>query len=97
MLDLLQPHEPHVQVHPLDAVARDIADGDSLTVGSRRGSVPARAQVTPAVPVGSVFLTMHDEVTNVLTYPSFDPHSRQPAYKHAAVQVRRREAWEPSP
>ena len=33
-------------------------------------------------------MSMHDEATNVLTMPSFDPHSRQPSYKHAAVTVR---------
>jgi predicted molibdopterin-dependent oxidoreductase YjgC len=44
--------------------------------------------------VGQVFLPMHEEATNVLTFPRVDPHSRQPAYKHAAVAVRPLHRWE---
>jgi assimilatory nitrate reductase catalytic subunit len=32
---------------------------------------------------------MHYEDTNRLTLAIFDPYSRQPAYKHCAVRVRR--------
>jgi hypothetical protein len=30
---------------------------------------------------------MHDAQTNRLTMPDVDPYSRQPSYKHAAVDV----------
>lgn len=30
---------------------------------------------------------MHYEAVNRLTFPSYDPHSRQPSYKHCAVRV----------
>jgi assimilatory nitrate reductase catalytic subunit len=43
--------------------------------------------VTTAVPVGHVFLPMHNEETNRLTQAVFDPHSRQPAYKAGAVRL----------
>jgi len=36
---------------------------------------------------GEVFLPMHDNRVNQLTHASFDPHSRQPSYKHSAVRV----------
>jgi hypothetical protein len=39
-------------------------------------------------------MSMHDPGTNVLTVAAFDPHSRQPAYKAAAVEVERLESWE---
>ena len=49
----------------------------------------ARAYVTPTVAPGQVFVPMHYAGTNLLTNASFDPYSRQPSYKHAAVAVRR--------
>ena len=36
---------------------------------------------------GEVFIAMHDATTNRLTRSEFDPYSRQPSYKHAAVKV----------
>jgi predicted molibdopterin-dependent oxidoreductase YjgC len=47
-----------------------------------------RAVVTHAVQPTQVFVPMHDARTNQLTFPSFDPYSRQPAYKACAVDVR---------
>ncbi|MET0895009.1 MAG: molybdopterin dinucleotide binding domain-containing protein, partial [Acidimicrobiia bacterium] len=54
-----------------------------------RGSMHARAHVTPIVAPGQVFVPMHYVDTNRLTFAAFDPHSRQPSYKCAAVEVRR--------
>jgi assimilatory nitrate reductase catalytic subunit len=76
-------------VHPHDANAEGIAPHDWVRVSSRRGWLRARAFVTPTVPRGSVFVPMHDAQTNRLTFPSFDPHSRQPSYKHCAVRIER--------
>jgi assimilatory nitrate reductase catalytic subunit len=41
---------------------------------------------------GQVFVPMHYPEANQLTFPAFDPHSRQPAYKHCAVRLRKIEA-----
>ena len=69
-----------------------------MIVRSRRGAAKARAVVTPAVAPGQVFMAMHYPETNRLTLPAFDPHSRQPAYKHCAVRIERaREAVPPRP
>jgi assimilatory nitrate reductase catalytic subunit len=35
-----------------------------------------------------VFVPMHYARTNQLTFPAYDPQSRQPAYKYCAVDVR---------
>jgi assimilatory nitrate reductase catalytic subunit len=35
---------------------------------------------------------MHYARANQLTFPAFDPHSRQPSYKHCAVRLRKVEA-----
>ena len=72
---------------PADAEARGVKSGDTVAVTSRRGAVEARVFVTPSVATGQVFLPMHDRRINVLTAPGFDPYSRQPSYKHSAVQV----------
>jgi assimilatory nitrate reductase catalytic subunit len=83
-----------VEISPVDALAAGVATGDEIVVESRRGSIRAIAQVTPTIQAGQVFAPMHDASTNVLTFPRVDPHSRQPAYKHAAVLVRPLHHWE---
>jgi assimilatory nitrate reductase catalytic subunit len=84
----LAPAELWVDIAPADAAARGIRTGDRVTVSSARGSVAAYARVGVTVAPGQVFLPMHDPRTNVLTLTAVDPHSRQPAYKWAAVDVR---------
>ncbi|GAB2508514.1 molybdopterin oxidoreductase family protein [Nocardia heshunensis] len=44
--------EPRVTLHPDDAAARGIADGDAVTVGNARGSFEAIAEVSDAVRPG---------------------------------------------
>ncbi|MEZ5323177.1 MAG: molybdopterin oxidoreductase family protein [Microthrixaceae bacterium] len=83
----LAPGHLYVELSPQDASTRGLRSGDRVTISSRRGSVDARAFVTPTVSPGQVFLPMHDRSVNVLTAPGFDPLSRQPSYKHSAVEV----------
>ena len=85
----LVPSDPYVEIAPGDAAERGIRPHDWVEVTSARGAMRARAFVTPTVGTGRVFVSMHHATTNRLTMPSFDPQSRQPAYKHAAVDVRR--------
>lgn len=77
-----------VEIHPEDAARLGLRADQFVEVSSRRGSVRARAVLTPAVQPGHVFLPMHDARTNRLTLWAVDPHSRQPAYKCGAVRVR---------
>lgn len=84
----LAPHGRYVEMSPADAERIGIAAQDEVIVESARGALRARAFVTPTVQPGQVFVAMHDAATNRLTHPSFDPYSRQPSYKHAAVSVR---------
>ena len=89
VLARLSPERLHVEMSAADADERGIRSGDRVRVASRRGAIDATAFVTPTVEAGQVFLPMHDRTVNVLTSPAFDPQSRQPGYKYAAVQVRR--------
>ncbi|MDP8970785.1 MAG: molybdopterin-dependent oxidoreductase, partial [Actinomycetota bacterium] len=95
-LRALSPQQPYVEICPADADRRGIGPDTWVVVASARGSVRARAFITPAVGEGQVFMPMHHARTNRLTMPSFDPYSRQPSYKHAAVDVRSLEHWEPT-
>jgi anaerobic selenocysteine-containing dehydrogenase len=90
----LTAQAPYVEISPADADRLDITADEEVVVVSERGSVRARALLTSAVPLGAVFMPMHDAQTNRLTMPSVDPHSRQPSYKHAAVEVRKVVHWE---
>ncbi len=89
VLRKLAPRELYVEIHPSDAERLDIKDGCSVTVGSRRASISARAFVTPTVSAGQVFMPMHFREVNRLTFAAFDPHSRQPSYKACAVHIER--------
>ena len=45
-----------IELSPIDATARGIADGDRVVVHSRHGKVTAQARVVPAMPAGRAFL-----------------------------------------
>jgi assimilatory nitrate reductase catalytic subunit len=89
VLRSLYDEEAYVEISPDDACERSLQPGDVAVVSSARGSMRAKTVVTPTVASGQVFIAMHYTETNRLTNPSFDPYSRQPSYKNAAVQVRR--------
>lgn len=90
----LYPQTAYVELNPADAAALEIEPHDWVNVKSARGSMRARAFVTETVQAGQVFVPMHYAETNRLTFPSFDPYSRQPSYKHCAVDVSKVPAWE---
>jgi assimilatory nitrate reductase catalytic subunit len=88
VLQSLAAKDPYVEVAPSDADERGIEHGEWVQVLSPRGSMRARARVTPIVAAGQVFVPMHYAETNLLTNASFDPYSRQPSYKHGTCDVR---------
>lgn len=87
ILRKLAPTVLHVEINPADAAPLGVVDGARVTVRSRRGRAEAVAFVTTVVQPGQVFLPMHFPDVNKLTFPSYDPHSRQPSYKACAVAV----------
>ncbi len=89
LLKRVSPDPAQVYINPQDAAAMGAEEGDLVDVQSRRGSVRVRATVSQMVTSGQVFMSMHYPLTNRLTLPVFDTYSRQPAYKSAAVAVRR--------
>ncbi|HVR63230.1 MAG TPA: nitrate reductase [Polyangia bacterium] len=89
LLRRLYPRDLHVEINPADAAPRGIGPGEWVEVSSPRGAISARAFITHGIQPGQLFVAMHDETMNRLTFPAFDPESRQPAYKHCAASVRR--------
>lgn len=86
---------PFLEIHPEDALQRDIHVGDTVVVNGSRGEVRVLAQVTDKIKKGVVFLPMHwgkilqsnFARTNNLTGNGIDPVSKQPDYKYSTVQV----------
>lgn len=85
VLRRLAPRGATVEVHPDDAARHGLADGAPALVRSARGEARATTVITATVQRGQIFMPMHDPAVNRLTFPSFDPHSRQPSYKACAV------------
>ncbi|MCG8423070.1 MAG: nitrate reductase [Proteobacteria bacterium] len=88
-LRALVPHHPYAEISPDDARELGIGPGQPVVVWSRRGQIQVYAFLSHIVRPGQIFIPMHYAVANQLTHPSFDPRSRQPAYKACAVNVRR--------
>jgi assimilatory nitrate reductase catalytic subunit len=89
VLQQLSPKEAYVEINPADARKLGIESGVPVRISSARGTITVQAFVTATVAPGQLFIPMHYAATNQLTFPSFDPYSRQPSYKHSAVQLRR--------
>ena len=89
VLESLVP-EAWVSLNPLDANDLGVENGDRVRVRSRRGVIDdIVVRVTETVRSGEVFIPMHfDEAcVNLLTVDAFDPISREPNYKQAAVAI----------
>lgn len=93
---------PRLAVHPADAEAYGLADGDLARVDSRWGHVQVHARVTGEQTPGDVFLPMHwnDQFasrarTGAVVNPAVCPLSGEPEFKHTPVRVERVErAWQ---
>ncbi len=84
-----------VQVSAEDATRMGIQDGDWVKVSSRRGQAEAPARVGGIEP-GHLFIPFHfgywdnpgrARAANEMTLFDWDPVSKQPHYKHAAVRL----------
>jgi anaerobic selenocysteine-containing dehydrogenase len=87
VLNKLSPSELYVEISSEDASALGVRPDEQVNVVSQRASVRARAFITHSVSPGQVFMPMHYETMNRLTFSAFDPFSRQPAYKACAVKI----------
>ncbi|MEU9336971.1 bifunctional nitrate reductase/sulfite reductase flavoprotein subunit alpha [Streptomyces sp. NPDC048290] len=94
---------PFVEVHPDDAAALGVGDGDRLEIASRRGRAVLPARVTDRVRPGDCFAPFHwndlfgaDLSVNAVTSDAVDPLSFQPEFKVCAVTLTPVAAPEPA-
>ena len=89
--------EMFIQLSHKDAAKFGIEEGDMVEVTSRRGTVRGPAQIGDTPP-GLVFIPFHygywdnddqghDRAANELTLTEWDPVSKQPHFKYAAVRI----------
>jgi predicted molibdopterin-dependent oxidoreductase YjgC len=89
VLEHLAP-EAWVEVNPADAERLGLRSGDKVRLASRRGVVDdLLVRVTAIIREGEVFVPFHydERCANRLTVDEFDPISREPNYKQAAVRI----------
>lgn len=86
-----------VELHPADAAARDVSEGDVVRVESPRGAIEGPARIS-GIRSGVVFVPFHygawnagddraPRAANEMTITAWDPVSKQPLYKVCAVAV----------
>lgn len=92
-LNQLNAH-PYVDIHPYDAKALNIEEGDKVELRSRRGCVVLPARVTDSVQKGSCFAPFHwndcfgqDLAVNSVTSDDVDALSLQPGFKYCSITV----------
>jgi assimilatory nitrate reductase catalytic subunit len=89
ILERLSPNA-WVEMNPRDARALRLKPRDKVDVVSRRGRVAdVELRITETVAPGQIFMPFHyaEANANQMTQSAFDPHSREPNYKQAAVRV----------
>ncbi|WP_424568848.1 molybdopterin-dependent oxidoreductase [Streptomyces sp. CH-036] len=92
-LNRLDP-APFVEIHPDDAAALGLAEGDGVEVASRRGRAVLPARITDRVAAGECFAPFHWSDlfgeylgVNAVTNDAVDPISFQPELKVCAVRL----------
>jgi len=89
---------PVLSMNVRDMELRRLKAGDLVRVKSRRGEAVVAVEASDSLRPGQCFLPMHWGArfmgglgVNALTLPVFDAVSKQPEFKHAAVQVAKAE------
>ncbi|HZS75977.1 MAG TPA: formate dehydrogenase subunit alpha [Ktedonobacteraceae bacterium] len=85
---------PWVEIHERTATKLGIADGDWVTVRTRRGEMTAPALVVRSIRPDTIFIPYHyghDEAANILTNPVFEPKMKIPEYKVCAASAQKAE------
>jgi formate dehydrogenase major subunit len=87
-LDTIAPRA-EVYLNPADAAALGIADGDSVRVTSRRGSIALATRVSYREARGNCFIPFHfrEAAANLLTTDEIDPVGKIPEFKFCAVHI----------
>jgi len=88
---------PVVEINYEDAARLKISAGETVRVGSRRGVIELEAKLSDIIP-GHLFIPFHygnaepsreRTAANELTITDWDPVSKQPQFKFAAVWIQK--------
>ncbi len=87
--------EPYLEIHPNDAAALDIAEGELVQIINPDSQSKIKATITDSIKQGTVFAPMHwgrifnsiEARANNLTTFKVDPTSKEPDFKFSAVKV----------
>ena len=82
--------EPLAEINPATAARYGLADGDMLTLETRRGAARVRARLAEGIRPDTIFAPFHwpnEQSANLLTNPALDPTSRMPEFKVCAVKI----------
>jgi ferredoxin-nitrate reductase len=88
--------EPLLELHPDDAEAAGVGEGDLALVSSRRGALRLRVHIVPGIARGVAFAPFHWGALhapagagelNAATHRATDPTSKQPDLKALAVRI----------
>lgn len=75
------------EIHPKNAKAFDIKDGDFIKISSRRGEIESKALITDSIREDTIFIPVSHREINYLTNDLLDKESLQPDYNHSAVKI----------
>lgn len=86
----------YLEIHPQDALERNIRENELVEIFNSRGNVRVKAKLSDGIKKGVVFLPMHWgkilnsdlNRANNLTNNLVDPKSKEPDFKFSAVEVR---------
>jgi len=87
-----------LDLSPEDASRLGLAEGETVRVSSRRGSLEVPVHVDSSLRAGLAFMTLHfpEQVeTNILTLDAWDPKSGTAEFKATAIRVDKLEAGAP--
>jgi predicted molibdopterin-dependent oxidoreductase YjgC len=78
-----------VEIARRDAQEMGFAEGDRVTIASRRGAIQARVHISRKAVDGTVFMPFHfaEAAANKLTHAALDPVCGIPELKVCAVKL----------
>lgn len=79
----------YVEISPKDAERLALANGEFVSVQTRRGQIEIKTLITERVSEGVIFMPFHfaECAANVLTNPALDPVAKIPEYKVCAAKI----------
>jgi len=87
-IDTLLKHKTlkFVEIHPKDAKALNINEGESVKISSLRGELVASV-IFADINRDTIFIPISHRDINYLTDDKLDPLSKEPDYNHSAVKI----------